>query len=186
MSTFINRNRSTRLVKTKEDIAAGLSRTFDEMANAMRNFEASRLNDPINNGWSAFEHFEHIIQSNKPIGQLLHAPKFALRVFGTAKQSASRDEIIGRYQQSLTEGAKASGPYIPKKKEVDELEPTLYYWEQLKGKLLSGLKRWTEEDLDKYRAPHPILGKLTVREMMYFTIYHNGHHLIRIQEGQLN
>lgn len=170
-------------MKTRDEIAADLSQTFDDMSATMRQIAEEKLNESINNGWSAFEHFEHIIQSNKPIGQLLHAPKFALRVFGTAKSSISQEELIGRYNQSLQEGAKATGPYIPEKKDTEELEPSLYYWEQLKGKLMSGLKRWTEEDLDKYRAPHPILGKLTVREMLYFTIHHNGHHLTRIQEA---
>ena len=39
------------------------------------------------------------------------------------------------------------------------------------------LGNWSEKDLDKYKLPHPLLGKLTVREMLFFTIYHNEHHL---------
>lgn len=35
---------------------------------------------------------------------------------------------------------------------------------------------WTEQDLDTVLLPHPLLGKLTVREMLYFTIYHAQHH----------
>jgi uncharacterized damage-inducible protein DinB len=31
--------------------------------------------------------------------------------------------------------------------------------------------------LDRLRLPHPALGKLTVREMLFFTIYHNIHHV---------
>jgi hypothetical protein len=38
------------------------------------------------------------------------------------------------------------------------------------------LDKFTEEELDKYILPHPLLGKLTIREMMYFTIYHVLHH----------
>jgi hypothetical protein len=31
-----------------------------------------------------------------------------------------------------------------------------------------------------YRLPHPLLGKLTVREMLFFTVYHNAHHLDQV------
>ncbi|NBX80802.1 MAG: DinB family protein, partial [Flavobacteriales bacterium] len=36
---------------------------------------------------------------------------------------------------------------------------------------------FTEDDLDKYVLPHPLLGKLTLREMLCFTIYHVKHHV---------
>ncbi|MEO8501391.1 MAG: hypothetical protein ABI565_10790 [Vicinamibacteria bacterium] len=39
------------------------------------------------------------------------------------------------------------------------------------------------EALDSTRLPHPILGRLSVREMAFFTLYHLRHHhaLIRSQ-----
>jgi hypothetical protein len=37
---------------------------------------------------------------------------------------------------------------------------------------------WSEDDLDNHRLPHPLLGKLTVREMLFFTLYHIQHHMI--------
>jgi len=30
--------------------------------------------------------------------------------------------------------------------------------------------------VDQYQLPHPVLGKLTIREMLFFTIYHNLRH----------
>ena len=43
-------------------------------------------------------------------------------------------------------------------------------------KLVHKLDKFTEDDLDKYVLPHPLLGKLTLREMLCFTIYHVRHH----------
>ena len=40
----------------------------------------------------------------------------------------------------------------------------------------------SEKDIDTYRAPHPLIGKLTVRELVYFSIYHVGHHHKSIQK----
>jgi hypothetical protein len=38
------------------------------------------------------------------------------------------------------------------------------------------LGNFTEEDLDSYCLPHPLLGNLTMREMLYNAIYHVQHH----------
>ncbi len=35
---------------------------------------------------------------------------------------------------------------------------------------------WSETSLDRYRLPHPLLGRLTVREMLFFTLGHGLHH----------
>ncbi|MBN8578769.1 MAG: DinB family protein [Cytophagales bacterium] len=43
-------------------------------------------------------------------------------------------------------------------------------------KLASKLNRFSEAELDLYILPHPLLGKLTLREMIYFTCYHVQHH----------
>ena len=41
---------------------------------------------------------------------------------------------------------------------------------------LRGGYKLDEEDLDNYILPHPLIGKTTIREMLYFTIYHVQHH----------
>jgi hypothetical protein len=39
------------------------------------------------------------------------------------------------------------------------------------------LDRWSEAALDSVQMPHPLLGRLTAREMIFFTLYHNQHHV---------
>ena len=43
-------------------------------------------------------------------------------------------------------------------------------------------KNWKDTQLDQYIVPHPLLGKITLREMGYFTIYHVQHHDAIIRE----
>ena len=43
--------------------------------------------------------------------------------------------------------------------------------------LVTEVERWSERAMDRYRLPHPLLGQLTVREMLFFTLYHNVHHI---------
>jgi hypothetical protein len=50
-------------------------------------------------------------------------------------------------------------------------------WRRAAGALVDSIKNWQEQDLDRYLLPHPILGKLTVRELLFFTIYHDMRHM---------
>ena len=43
------------------------------------------------------------------------------------------------------------------------------------------VEQWQDRDLDKYGAPHPAIGMLTVRELLGWTAYHNWHHLTNVQ-----
>jgi hypothetical protein len=42
--------------------------------------------------------------------------------------------------------------------------------------LIQQLQKFQEEQFDEIMLPHPILEKITLREMLYFTIYHAEHH----------
>jgi hypothetical protein len=48
--------------------------------------------------------------------------------------------------------------------------------------LQNEIGRWPEKALDRYRLPHPLLGPLTVREMLALSVYHTAHHLRRVAE----
>ena len=41
----------------------------------------------------------------------------------------------------------------------------------------AAVQRWPEPSLDRYQLLHPLLGRLTVREMLEFSVYHHAHHL---------
>jgi len=43
-------------------------------------------------------------------------------------------------------------------------------------KLIAKISNWKDEDLDHFLLPHPLLGKITLREMLYFTDFHILHH----------
>jgi hypothetical protein len=44
--------------------------------------------------------------------------------------------------------------------------------------LRQALAGWSEAALDAACIPHPLLGKLTAREMAQFLLYHNLHHVL--------
>ncbi|MES2592278.1 MAG: DinB family protein [Bacteroidota bacterium] len=128
--------------------------------------------------WTAGQQLDHIFRSVSPVTLAFTLPKFVPSLmFGKANRS-SRDYtgLIEKYEVKLREGGKASGRFVPKTVDVDQKVI-------LKNKLLKTVKKLakkinncTEQELDTYILPHPLLGKLTFREMLYFTIYHVEHH----------
>lgn len=143
--------------------------------------------------WSPAENLQHLIISVETITRALSLPKLVLRTrFGKADQPSRRyDEMRTLYQTALANGGAASGPYIP---QVDnhpddpqgEQARLVQNWIESSAVLVKTARKWNDNQLDTIRLPHPLIGLLTVRELLGWTIYHNLHHLDdvrRLMEG---
>lgn len=135
--------------------------------------------------WSAAQHLDHIYRSVAPVNLALWIPKFFIRrKFGLANRpSKTYEELIEKYKQKLSEGGKAIGPFIPEVVTADKKAVLLRRVHRVATKLCNKTINHSEEALDKYILPHPLLGKLTLREMLYFTAYHVQHHRELVQRG---
>lgn len=137
--------------------------------------------------WSASDNLDHLIKSHKPIAKALKLPTFTLRtMFGSPNQpSRSYETICQVYKDALAAGGVASGRYLPDLQNPTNPESSkndlLNQFSKASAELVSVAEKWSDDDLDGYLLPHPLIGKLTIREMLYFTIYHNLRHAS--QEG---
>jgi hypothetical protein len=131
-----------------------------------------------NGKWTAGQQLDHIYRSVSAVAIGLSLPKFIIRLYvGKANRpSKDYDALVAKYKLKLGAGGKAVGRFIPKPVSPDQKI-------KLRDKLLKSVdslckkvNRYNEKQLDYYILPHPLLGKLTVREMLYFTIYHVAHH----------
>jgi hypothetical protein len=77
----------------------------------------------------------------------------------------------------LSTGGKASGRFVPQIISFKKKDFIVKKYDIQKENLIKKVKKQREEELDNYILPHPLLGKITLREMLFFTIYHNEHHL---------
>ena len=134
--------------------------------------------------WSPGQQLEHIVKSVVPLNTYMSLPNFAKKfLFGTNKgDSASYNEIVAEYLALIKTGAKATKAYIPTEVYFVEKTNLISKLDYNLQKLFESLKKLAEQDLDKLRVPHPLLGKLTIKEMLYFTDYHVMHHLESIKE----
>jgi hypothetical protein len=176
------------MTKTKIITAAeNIFNRFSETCNSM--------NDPLffkrpENKWSVAENMQHLIISTNMTTLAYRLPKFLVRLIGGKPNRASRtyDELKDKYYQKLADGGKASGLYIPKPIEIKSGKQKLMgNWQKATVAFIAALtKNRTEKDLDNYLAKHPLLGRITLRELCYFTIFHTEHHLQAINKISTN
>jgi hypothetical protein len=138
--------------------------------------------------WSPSDNVDHLIKSHKPIAKALKLPKFTLQAMfrKPEKPSMKYAELCQIYRDELAKGAQASGRYLPDQQNPNEnaeerKKELLNQFSKASAELVSVAEKWQENELDGYLLPHPLIGKLTIREMLFFTIYHNLRHAS--QEG---
>ena len=107
-----------------------------------------------------------------------------IRFGKSARPSLPFDEFVSRYRKALAEGGGA-GRFAPSPRS----EPDLETWRRRimddfvagNQELRKALARWTERKLDSVLLPHPLVGHVTVREMVFFALYHQQHHIAVVQ-----
>ena len=168
----------------KKAILEALQKGFGQVSELSRTISPETiLRDTPDGKWNIAGNLRHLILSNRALLKAFMLPAFSLRVFGKPSgPSRSYDEIVETYKKTLSSGGKATKPFIPRKPDTREPEKLISDWEASCRDLIAGVEKWEDEKLDLYLLPHPLLGKLTVREMLYFTIYHTGHHLNAIRK----
>lgn len=132
----------------------------------------------VNQKWTAGQQLDHIIKSVAPVSLALALPAFLLKMsFGKANRpSRTYDQLVEKYQGKLQEGGRAPGRFVPAAISLGQRTSLISRLEKLVASLSARVEGFSEQQLDLLILPHPLLGKLTLREMIYFTIYHAGHH----------
>src|ERR1041385_6187100 len=173
--------------KSKDEIISELGESFQSLSAVASSAEDNQFNLSKENKWTPAENVQHIVNATRMTYLAFTLPKFLhVLLYGKpGRTSHGYSKIVDNYQKKLEAGARASGVYIPKRAN--------YRKEILTGKLNAEgeklvqaiMNKWSDEQLDHYQIAHPILGLLTIRELAYFTIYHNGHHRTTIQKYYL-
>jgi len=151
--------------------------------------EAHCFKRPAAEKWSVAENIQHLIVSTNTSKLAFTLPAFLVRWIGGTpnRDSKSYEALVDKYKEKLAAGGKASGRFIPKPMDIKcGKEKLLQNWQKAAGQFIAAVKNNSSESkLDDYLVRHPLLGRITLRELCYFTIYHTEHHLNIIQ-GILN
>jgi len=170
---------SSKIISSKSDIIDALQNSFQEISTFLETVPDEIFHQSNNKKWSIAENLEHLILSNKPIASVLKKNKLFFTPFGFSfKGSESLEILKDNYHLKLrTTGPPPNNSFKPKETDNFSKEELQNNWKTIAPKYAPRLEKWSEKDLDRFRLPHPLLGKLTFREMLFFTIFHNEHHL---------
>lgn len=163
---------------SREEILDALDRVAEESAAYWAAFSAPDFFAKISEAWSPADNVRHLAKSIRPVTKALRMPRLVLRVmFGAPRrESVPYDAFRERYLARLAAGGNA-GRFAPSQRAVSARDEILAQHEQANRELRAAIARWPDAALDRHQLPHPLLGKLTVREMLFFTLYHQLHHI---------
>ncbi len=162
---------------TQKKIIEKLHVVFSDVEKTIQLFpEHEFFKRPVTNKWCAAEHAEHLFLAVRPLAGLFGKPETIAEKWGASnRDSRSYDTLVALYLEKIG----AVGPGLPdytpgamtelKRELADKLKA-------INNLLLIRASLFTEQELDAYQVPHPVIGMLTCREFLYFTHYHTTRH----------
>lgn len=179
--------------QTKAEIIDALKQLSEQVTVTAESLSIKQFITSIDEGWAAQGYLQHLILSVKPFARAIAMPLPRLEsMFATTdKGSRTYEALVADYDAQIAAGMRAElgGNTTPTDfrmpDDVDDAQNYLIeVWNSANVDLVFTLDDWTETDLDTYLLPHPALGKITIREMCYFTIHHNGIHHADIESAK--
>ena len=173
------------LAQTRVMLLESLSSEERDVAEFFRSLSRDEFVFRVADAWTPAEHLQHLSTAVSAVARGLSISPWVLRLrFGRARRpSRSFAELRDDYRRRLANGGRASGRFVPPREEIapeqiaSRQAQLLGRWQRVNSRLIASLDRWSDRNLDRIQLPHPILGKITAREMVFFVIYHGHHHI---------
>jgi hypothetical protein len=128
--------------------------------------------------WNPAQHLIHLTKSGSRIAQGLQArdqlPNHETQV--SRGYEAIRDTYIATLKQAPAELLAKVGASIRVEADSSQAQIVKAYI-QAGTNLREAAQTWSETELDAKAMPHPVLGSISIREMLEFVVYHELHHL---------
>jgi hypothetical protein len=130
--------------------------------------------------WTTGQQIQHLVDSLQALNNALSYPRFFLKYkFGICNRATRNYETVAtNYQKKLIKHKDKARNFNKNLK-----KPTLKQRAQLLAKLQIQskklqykIKKISTHNLDTLVIPHPLMGKMTVREIIMWTAHHTEHH----------
>ena len=178
---------------TKESLMLDIKTVAEELINWYKDQSEDMFNEEIIAGkWTMAGHLYHLIKTTKGTYKGMAMPRLGLRTaFGKSNRTERTfDQQHQKYRDTLAKIAKTTGKpvvapskYVPEKgRNFDKDELLKRFLEEMNS-MNDQVSKWREKDLGVYLLPHPAMGKMTIREFIYFTIIHTKHHHKNLKEN---
>ncbi|MGB5822117.1 MAG: DUF1569 domain-containing protein [Saonia sp.] len=162
----------------KQEIIDLLIEKYAEFNSFINELNANEFAYSYQQKWAAGQHLAHLVLCIKPLAHVFTMEKLTIQQkFGLANAPGRSYEVLMQlYQEKLEKGGKAPDRFVPEMIMPEQRTVLSETLTALVHALCSKIDTFTEKELDTLSIPHPLLGKLSMREMLYNTIYHAEHH----------
>ncbi len=164
----------------KKKIVNLIEKKHQELFSWLAEQEGNYWEKKIKDRWTTGQHIQHLVSSIKAVNHILSFPFFILKMqFGIANREVrSYEEVVKKYQEKLEIYKDQTKIYnqkvvTPSKKKLRQLLTTL---EIQNKKLQYKTQKIKDYQLDNLVLPHPLMGKMILREIIMWTAYHTEHH----------
>lgn len=165
---------------TKKEISHLNTNTLQTLYDWLQNHPDENWAKGPKDKWNTGEHIVHLIQSEAALNKALWLPKFYLKYkFGVNnRENRTYAQVVKKYQDKLAANPNVKANISKKMPIITIANKSTFISKLKKGKLklLKKFQKWNDKDLDTYLVPHPLLGRMTIREIMMWNAYHTEHH----------
>lgn len=170
----------------KEDIILALEEKHKILIKWLEDQEDDKWEIGPKDKWTTGQQTLHLLQSISKLNMALSIPKFILKSKYGKSNREVRDyhTVVKRYHERLKDAN--GGTFGPSRNmKIPKLRDKSYLLDRIQTenkKLQYKTNKWSDEQLDTIILPHPLMGKMPVREMIMWTAYHIEHHTISLKE----
>ena len=163
---------------SKQEIIELLIKDHDAFIGYIHELNADEYIFSYQQKWTAGQQLAHILLCVKPLVQVLGMDQSSIaQQFGLSERpGSSYEELLAEYMEKLKAGGKAPGRFLPEPASADQRAWLSESLRNTVNELCARIDRFEETDLDRLCVPHPLLGNLSLREMLYNVIHHVRHH----------
>lgn len=165
----------------REKIILKINENHKSFIDYLSNLSKEEFEFSIDEKWTAGQQLEHIILSIKAILSVFSMDKLIIEQnFGrTDRPNRTYEVLLYESEKKLTEGGKSPRRFIPETIIVNQRESLSEKLTFLIKEFVLKIEIFSESELDNLLIPHPLLGNLTLREMLYNTVHHVEHHQLK-------
>lgn len=162
----------------KQEIIDLLTKNYSLFVTYINELTSKEFEFAYQEKWTAGQQLAHIVLCVKPLLKVYGMDKAMIaQNFGLSnRQSVTDIALLDSYNEKLNGTYKTADRYIPEPVLINQRQDLTENLTKLIQSLCVNIASFTETELDSLLIPHPLLGNLTLREMLYNAIHHVEHH----------
>ncbi len=164
----------------KKAIAEILEQKHQELFDWLENQPEEKWTSAPKGKWTVGQHTQHLLNSLQRLNHAMSFPSFLLKYkYGTSnRELRSYDVVAKRYEDKLSQNLDRAQKFNQNLKapSLAKKEAIITNLKIQNKKLQHKTRKWKDRNLDNLILPHPLMGKMPVRELVMWTAHHTEHH----------